>query len=300
MPRLVILAAVFAAAALAGVAGAGAAGAPLPSPGSLLLAPSDFGRYAKATDATTTASGLTTHVRSFHNGLVANKQPLLFAASLAIVLPDASTTAEAYQEVEVAAHTPSGRRALAKEFGTGFATQLGKGGKSKLRLTSTTVGTPRFETDTVVLPIVLKTNLGTIRMPIVLTHVDRVIGGLVLVSYSGHTVPNAAVDFETAVMRKHLVDAFTVANTAVPTIGGSAAQGQTLTVDEGTWSGAPSSYTYAWLRCSSGTCTPVDGATGKSYVVAAADSGSTLQVAVTGVNSVGSATASSVQTAVVQ
>jgi hypothetical protein len=143
-------------------------------------------------------------------------------------------------------------------------------------------------------------NVGTIRMPLVLTHVERVLGAFDLIAMPGKAVPAAAIAFETAAMRKHLTDAFTVANTALPTISGSAAQGQTLTVDEGGWAGAPTSYSYVWSRCVNGACTPIDGATAKSYVVVAADGGSTLQVAVTGTNTVGSATATAPPTAVVQ
>jgi hypothetical protein len=295
--RLVALAVVAAAAALAVAPGAGAASAPLPSPGSFLLVPADFGKYAKASpDRTLKLGGLTEYARGFSSGLRAAGQPLASAASLAILAPDAATAAEGYQQIEAATHTAAGRRAVGQEFGVAFAKGVGK----NERVLKTTVGAPRFGTDTLVLPVVVKTNRGVLRMPVVLTHVDRVIGALVLISYAGRTVPTKAVDFETAAMRKHLTDAFTVASSAAPTIAGSAVQGQTLTVDEGVWAGAPTSYTYAWSRCASGTCTPIDGATARTYVVASLDSGATLQVAVTGTNTVGSATASSAPTAVVQ
>src|SRR4029078_13282459 len=35
-------------------------------------------------------------------------------------------------------------------------------------------------------------------------------------------------------------------NTAVPTISGSAQQGQTLSADPGAWSGSPATYGYQW------------------------------------------------------
>ena len=88
-------------------------------------------------------------------------------------------------------------------------------------------------------------------------------------------------------------------NTSPPTVSGTAQQGQTLTADPGSWSGtAPISYTYQWQRCSPG-CSNISGATNATYLVAAADVGATLRVAVTGSNSAGSATASSAQTGVV-
>jgi hypothetical protein len=294
--RLVLLPAVAATAALAGAACAGAASAPPPDPTSFLLAPGDFGPRAKSADVKPFKVGLLTeYVRGFSNVVAANHS-LASAASLALVAPDTELASEAYQEIETASHTASGRRALARDFATGFASKLGR----KEHVVSTSVGTPRYGTDTVVLPVVIKMNVGTIRMPLVLTHVERVLGAFVLIAMPGKAVPAAAIAFETAAMRKHLTDAFTVANTALPTISGSAAQGQTLTVDEGGWSGAPTAYTYAWSRCVGGTCTPIDGATARTYVVTPADSGSTLQVAVTGGNSVGSATATAARTPAVQ
>lgn len=293
--RLVLLAAV-AAAALAGAAGAGAVSTPLPSPTSFLLAPSDFGGSAKGTDLKPFRVGvLTEYVRGFSNRLRAASQPLAAAASLALVAPDVELADQAYQEIEVASHTVRGRRELAQEFATGFAAKLG----SKARVVKTTVGTPRYQTDTVILPVVVKMSTGSIAMLLAVTHRERVVGALALISLSDRPVSAPAVNVEAAAMRKHLTDAFTVANTALPTIGGAAAQGQTLTVDEGGWSGAPTSYTYAWARCVNGTCTPIDGATARTYVVAPADSGATLQVAVSAGNTVGSAAATAAATTTV-
>jgi hypothetical protein len=91
-------------------------------------------------------------------------------------------------------------------------------------------------------------------------------------------------------------------NTSPPTISGTAQQGQTLTASTGSWSGTtPISYAYQWQRCDSAgaSCVPVVGASGSSYLLAAADVGSTMRVSVTANNSAGSATASSLATALV-
>src|SRR5207253_10986216 len=81
------------------------------------------------------------------------------------------------------------------------------------------------------------------------------------------------------------------ANTALPTIGGTPSDGATLTASPGTWSGtAPISYTYQWQRCG-GACANVG--TGATYILGAADVGSTVKVAVTATNAAGSATATS-------
>jgi hypothetical protein len=77
-------------------------------------------------------------------------------------------------------------------------------------------------------------------------------------------------------------------NTAPPSIGGTAQQGATLTASAGTWSNGPTSFTYAWERCASGTCSPISGATAATYVATVSDVGDTLEVAVTAANLGGS------------
>jgi hypothetical protein len=74
-----------------------------------------------------------------------------------------------------------------------------------------------------------------------------------------------------------------------------------LTAQNGTWANEPTSFTYAWQRCDSsgGKCAPISGATAQTYTLVAADVGSTLRVEVTAANTAGSASATSLQTAVV-
>jgi phosphatidylinositol-3-phosphatase len=90
-------------------------------------------------------------------------------------------------------------------------------------------------------------------------------------------------------------------NTALPTISGTARDGQTLTAAPGTWSAKGTvTYAYQWLRCSSSTCANITGAAAQTYRVVSADVGSTLQVRVTARSSTGpSATATSARTATV-
>jgi hypothetical protein len=77
------------------------------------------------------------------------------------------------------------------------------------------------------------------------------------------------------------------ANTAQPTISGTAKAGEELTASNGTWSGDASSFTYQWQRCSSAGCTDVVGATARTYGVRTADVGDQIRVAVTAHNSSG-------------
>jgi hypothetical protein len=93
------------------------------------------------------------------------------------------------------------------------------------------------------------------------------------------------------------------ANTALPTITGTAALGQVLTAHNGSWSNEPTSFSYQWLRCDStgANCVEIAEATASTYTLAQADVGSTLRVAVTATNTGGkSAPATSGATGVVQ
>lgn len=76
-------------------------------------------------------------------------------------------------------------------------------------------------------------------------------------------------------------------NTAVPAITGAAQAGATLTASTGSWTNTPTSFAYQWKRAG----TNISGATASTYVVQAADVGSTLTVAVVATNAAGSSSA---------
>ena len=92
------------------------------------------------------------------------------------------------------------------------------------------------------------------------------------------------------------------ANITPPTISGTPQEGEILTADQGTWSNAPTSFTYQWLRCDQlgGSCSAIIGANTKTRVVTSADVGDTLRVRVRASNADGSSTATSAATAVVK
>jgi len=115
------------------------------------------------------------------------------------------------------------------------------------------------------------------------------VASVAALSGSGYAAPSAIAQYAPA-------------NTAPPTIAGTAQQGSTLTANTGTWTGdQPIVFTFQWLRCNpgGGNCVAIPAATAQTYTVTAGDVGSTLRVSVTGRNSQGSSTATSAQTALV-
>lgn len=97
-----------------------------------------------------------------------------------------------------------------------------------------------------------------------------------------------------------LVQGVAPANTAAPSISGTAQVGQTLTAANGTWTGTPApTFSHAWEISVDGTSgwAVIAGATGATYVLDAADEDQYVRVVVTGTNASGTATANSAATA---
>ncbi|NUR78031.1 MAG: S8 family serine peptidase [Thermoleophilia bacterium] len=85
-----------------------------------------------------------------------------------------------------------------------------------------------------------------------------------------------------------------------PVLTGTATAGQTLTADDGTWSGVVVSLTRQWQRClADGTCVDIPGAVASTYVLGAGDVGSTVRIVVTATDGSASAAAMSAATSVV-
>jgi hypothetical protein len=89
-------------------------------------------------------------------------------------------------------------------------------------------------------------------------------------------------------------------NNSLPTIGGTAGEGQTLTGTNGSWGGVtPITYAYQWQRCNSSgsSCGSIGGATNQNYVVSKGDVARTIRVEVKATNADGTSQALSAATA---
>lgn len=84
-------------------------------------------------------------------------------------------------------------------------------------------------------------------------------------------------------------------NAVRPIVRGTAFVGGTLLAEPGRWVGAPTEFSYQWLRCpvsipaegDGGSCTPISGATGTRYQPTADDLGHRVLYQVTALNSAG-------------
>jgi len=114
----------------------------------------------------------------------------------------------------------------------------------------------------------------------------------VLVTAKNGSGPGAAFSAGTAT-----VPSGAPANTVAPSISGTLRQGQTLTVSNGGWNPAATSYAYQWQRSTNAgsTWTAISAATGSTYVPGSADVNANLRVLLTATNASGQASATSAQ-----
>jgi hypothetical protein len=91
------------------------------------------------------------------------------------------------------------------------------------------------------------------------------------------------------------------ANTTPPTVTGTPRLGATLTASTGSWSGAPTGFTFQWERCDAqvSACTAIDGAIAEEYFLTPADLGSRVRVVVAASNAGGTVSAASAATSIV-
>lgn len=122
----------------------------------------------------------------------------------------------------------------------------------------------------------------TIRVTVTATNADG--------SGKATSAPSAVVSSTTA-----------PTDTTAPSISGTPQAGVTLTASQGSWSGSPTGFAFAWSRCdpNGNGCATIDGATSSTYTVGDADKGAALRVSITATNADGSTAYVSAPTAAV-
>ena len=121
---------------------------------------------------------------------------------------------------------------------------------------------------------------------------------------AGHTLEaqvsgTNAAGAATAVSNRSVIVAPVPASRKAPHISGRARVGRRLTGSRGSWSGAPETYRFQWLRCNrrGGSCVRIGRATHSTYRLEKRDARHRLRVRVTAANAAGSTTATSRATA---
>lgn len=270
---------------------------PSPQLTSVVLATSDFAPGAQILiERAATLGGQPVLIRAFKPGAKLGGRPLALAVSVGWLEADAATARSDFADLQRETQTRAGRLAIAKDWATAFI----KGGKLKVK--STVVSPPvSLGAGGSRLAVTVSTNLGTVRMAIGFVEMDKGFDVVVLGARLDQKLAAGDVGRAVSTLRQHFRAAFTVVSTSTPAIAGTPQQGQTLTVDEGAWTGAPSGFAYVWSRCDAtgSACAPIAGATANSYVPGIEDSGMTVRVTVTGSNAVSSNQATSPQSATI-
>jgi hypothetical protein len=284
-----------------GIAGAANPAAPDPDTAQMALAASDFTTASTYIDRPISLGPpvVSSHERAFQ-GVRLGSQRVFRMVTIVELLPDAETTNLGYTQLRSLVNTPAGRKFISQKFTS--AVLQGAGGHIKVK--SVSVGAPasiNIGKGAFRVPILMKTSIGRLSSPLAAFYLDRGFGIDVFLGYPGRSVSGAVVERTVRRSVAHFQKAFTVKDAVVPSIGGSAQQGQMLTASPGVWSGAPAAFTYQWNRCTSAgtSCAAIPGATTATYLVGTADSGSTLQVSVSAANTVSSSSATSAVTTAV-
>lgn len=284
----------------AGEVSAASAIRPLPGtsdPKEMVLTSADLGRakvtlqrYYKDRDFPSVIS----YEREFEDGR-SGATPLLLVNSEAEIGVSAATTARFLRQQRLILSTREGRAFVAALI------QEALGGDESFA--GIAVGRPRalgVGPDSFALPMTLEVLGLHADFHLASFRVGHVLGAVMALGEPGRRVPRAVMTRLAKIMAGRMQAELVPKNTAPPTITGSPVVGETLTASTGTWSGGRSSFTYQWQRCDAAgaSCTSIAGASGQRYVVADADLGSTLRVAVTARNTMGSASATSAPTSV--
>jgi len=218
------------------------------------------------------------------------------------VLEDATEAHGSYASAKAIFGSPGGRALLTKSI----LDELKKDvkGKGSVKVTYGKIRSLGVGNETFVQPVTI-TLLKVIRLSFVIsiTREDRLLSVLYVMGQPGGKVAIEDIARLQRVVAGRIVTALAPVNTALPTITGTAAESQTLTATDGTWTNTPTGLTRTWQKCDAtgANCVAIPGATASTYTVTATDAGATLRFSVTATNASGTSVAPAVsaQTAVV-
>jgi len=216
------------------------------------------------------------------------------------VLGSADTAHSYYASIKSLFGSKQGRLLFTKSILAGVEKDTKAKGTTKVtygRLRTLGVGSETF-----VQPVTV--TMKSLRFPIALsvTRGDRIVSWVFLTGFPGGRVATEDVARLQRIVAGRITTALTPANTVLPTVTGTAMQGQVLTGTDGAWTNKPTTFTRQWQRCdaSGAACVPIPGATAQAYTVALEDVGATIRYSVVAANTAGtSISAVSAQTAAV-
>ena len=196
-----------------------------------------------------------------------------------------------YASAKTVFGSPGGRALLTKSILDEFKKDVK--GKGAAKVTYGKIRSLGVGNETFVQPITI-TLLKLIRFSFVIsvTREEQVaLGGDVMGQPGGKVAIEDIARLQRLVAGR-IVTALTPVNTALPTITGTATEGQILTGTDGTWTNTPTGFTRAWLKCDAAgaNCVAIPGATASTYTVTATDVGATLRFSVTATTAAGTST----------
>jgi hypothetical protein len=274
-----------------------AAAATVPDASQMVLTTTDLPHSVVSSQGASRSASLITplaeYARTFQ-GVQIGQTHLIELTSTAIVGKNPAAAGNLVSDLRTAISSTAGRAAFLAETKKSFGKSLKVNSLKFVRARKLNAGDLGVE---IVFAFGLKA--GTLILGEEFVSVGNVLGTIDFTGTSSIS-PSAALSLVKAAAA-HITSVLypLPSNTVLPAVSGTAATAQTLTATPGTWLGSPT-LSYQWERCNAtAVCTPIPGATTTTYVVSTADIGSSLEVAVTGKNVTGSATATSAPTAVV-
>jgi hypothetical protein len=140
---------------------------------------------------------------------------------------------------------------------------------------------------------------GRIYENVVFVRLDRVF--VQMIEEGTRPITLAVTSRYTGAIGRHIATELAPVDISVPTVTGTAQQGQTLTATAGRWTAPDATFTYQWQDCDAAgaNCVDVAGATSQTYAVTAGDVGKTVHVVVKATNRFGTASVPSAASAVV-